>query len=716
MTLRGNENNVKIVESQITRYLLNMKVFTIYLMSPDYNLVKSNICQLKTLADPADLRLRKKEPKSEKEIKHSFYYVPNVTRDLVIIGFENEIKTAEKRINEFLLRQNTLEFNYSLCFLCPIHFSQLITNFKTENHNLLKSRNVMLRTYDPTYLRKHLNVYLEGKWKDIMEIKTSMFKYFNNYQQTSTKKRLGINDFQQYIYNQEHKLISKNIRKFFIENYTVKNWDLLSDEIVNSENLLKNEGFDNLRNFLQNTDKDTVLNYSLLLPPNGYNSAFGMNRLDFTKTIYNYVEEAYDSYNQNRREETPRYTDVIMKPEESVEKVFTAPIEKDVIIVEEPNESPSYKSVASVKEDTMIDEIGQLNMISNNFSTGIDNIQSTLLSKLNEMMADKSVGLSQAIDIQNNNNNNVTNSAISVNNFSPLTNSFEDTKKKVYELIVNEDINMLINNSQQKQQNTNELENKNISYNFSNINQMNININISNIPEGNKKDDNETFLRRKRRAPDSPDSYNKNIGRNDNYYYKDKGSNHHRKRFHKINYNKSISNDNRKGYRKPSRSMTKSPSPIKSENSEIFSSPREFSKKSFTKKPYYRTNKYGYNRYGNNNDYYNNNNKYNNFERRTNNFEENTLGRNNYYENKTFRYNNNYKPYYHQKGFYRHNKYNNNYYKRGAQSFSRSRSNSIVKEFLHLKKQNFDDFEENKTFNDNVVEIKSNIIKPNNLN
>ena len=61
---------------------------TIYMLNYDYLQLKNSICQLKNLADPADLRLRKKEAKIEKEIKHSFYYVPYSNRDLVIIGFE----------------------------------------------------------------------------------------------------------------------------------------------------------------------------------------------------------------------------------------------------------------------------------------------------------------------------------------------------------------------------------------------------------------------------------------------------------------------------------------------------------------------------------------------------------------------------------------------------------------------------------------------------
>ena len=87
----GNEKNVRIVENNVNHYLFNLKVMTIYMLNNDYLQLKNSICQLKNSADPADLRLRKKETKLDKEIKHSFYYVPNSSMDLVIIGFEKYI-------------------------------------------------------------------------------------------------------------------------------------------------------------------------------------------------------------------------------------------------------------------------------------------------------------------------------------------------------------------------------------------------------------------------------------------------------------------------------------------------------------------------------------------------------------------------------------------------------------------------------------------------
>jgi hypothetical protein len=706
MVIKGKENNVKLVENDINKYLFNMKVFTIYLMSNDYSLVKSNICQLKTLVDPADLRLRKKEPRNDKEIKHSFYYVPGLTKDLVIIGFENELKVAEKQINEFLLRQNTLEFNYSLCFLCPINLSQSLNNFQNDYRNTLRSKNVSMRIYDPNYIRKHVNVYLEGKWKDITDVKNIMFKYFNtnNQQSSHHKKRLSINDFQQYIYNQEHKLVSKNLRKFYVENFPVKNWDLMSDEVTNSEVLLKNEGTEILHNFLQNPDKDTILNYSLNLPPNGFNNVFNTNRLDFTKSLYNYVEEALDSYNLCRKDgERREQSEHSMRPEESIERSIVIPVvEKDVIMAEPIMRSPSCKSIESVKEQPSND-IKEINMTSNNFSTGIDSIQTTLLNKLNEMMNEKPNFGSLGTGVLENQASSIT-----VNNFASVT-SLEDTRKKVYEFIVKEDINALLNKPQSDQ------DKQNISYNFSNINQMNININISNISDkAATPEDDTTFLRRKHKqfSPEVSGSsyYNKQSpdSRGD-YYYKDRSN---RKRFHKIRYDnkkdekgsvsRSLSKDKQFRKKRSVGSASRSVSPIKSGDGTDNFSPG-YSRNNYYNKGFSRHTLGQHYRY--NNPYYKNN-----FQRR-NNFDDGSIGRKPYVYNKPFyrNNNNNNKPYY-QKGFY------NNRHRYRNRSSSSSRSNGEkMKEFMSLKNSQFEDFEEN-CINNDPIEIKSNIKKPNNLN
>jgi hypothetical protein len=351
ITLKGRENHVKTVEYEIKRTIENLKIITIYLMPNDYISVKSNICFLKTMIDPADMRLRKREYKNDREIKNAFYYVPCTNKDLVIIGFENEIKKAQKVINEFLLRQNTMEPSYSLCFLCPVFFLNQINTFQDENQKLFEKKNVILKIYDPSHSRKHLNVYLEGKWKDIISVKTELMKFLTENDKNSKKKN-GLVDFVQYAYNQEHKLTSKNLKKLFLkENQTINNWDIMSNEILqvwegasdgkenNVSNFLSslrydedknfskdNKNFDAIytsqrnssqidnqvsptlnlntnnlvKNFLDTKYDDSTLNYLLYLPPGAYSTVFNLTKLDLAKDLTYYVEEALNSYKKRR--------------------------------------------------------------------------------------------------------------------------------------------------------------------------------------------------------------------------------------------------------------------------------------------------------------------------------------------------------------------------------------------------------------------------------
>ncbi|MFM7853527.1 MAG: hypothetical protein ACKO96_16800, partial [Flammeovirgaceae bacterium] len=97
------------------------------------------------------------------------------------------------------------------------------------------------------------------------------------------------------------KLISKNIRKSFLEpNYIVKNWDLITPELnFDDDDSLQKENntkSNHLLKFLQNTDRDTVLNHLLYLPPSSYNTVFGLGKKHLVNDLIEYLEEAYDSY------------------------------------------------------------------------------------------------------------------------------------------------------------------------------------------------------------------------------------------------------------------------------------------------------------------------------------------------------------------------------------------------------------------------------------
>jgi len=310
--IKGKENFVKFIEKEIKIIISNLKVFTLFLMPTDYNYVRTNICQLKTMVDPSDLRLRKRDYKTDRDIKHSFFYVPSNHKDLVIIGYDNELKKAEKTIKEYLLRQNTLNVNSSLCFLCPLYYSNLLDHFLTDQSTIIHGKNIIMKVFDPVFSRKHLNVYLEGKWKDIIELKEILFKYLSEKDKNKTRGKSNMAEFEQYAFNQEHKLISKNLRKYFLESdYMVKNWDLISEDIWQAIDVTKSESKQKkekdeysklIKEFNRNSDRDTTMNYLLHLPPGSYNSVFSMSKIELSRNLINYVGENLESYQANSKE------------------------------------------------------------------------------------------------------------------------------------------------------------------------------------------------------------------------------------------------------------------------------------------------------------------------------------------------------------------------------------------------------------------------------
>jgi len=88
ISIQGVEISAKAVKAEIEKYILNLKIFTIFLLTHDYKNIKHNIRQLKNSLDPADVRLRKRDSKNDKEVKNSFYYISNNNMDLLIIGTE----------------------------------------------------------------------------------------------------------------------------------------------------------------------------------------------------------------------------------------------------------------------------------------------------------------------------------------------------------------------------------------------------------------------------------------------------------------------------------------------------------------------------------------------------------------------------------------------------------------------------------------------------
>ena len=314
--IKGKESNVKAVAKSIKNYLYSLKIISIYLLEEDYFSLRQKISNLKNSVDPADLRLRKLDSKNEREIKHPFYFISNSIKDIVIIGFENEIEKARKVIKNFLLRQNNLSFNYSLNILFPIYFKAKLSDFLRDNLEENEKNKVKIEATDPEYLRRHISLNIRGRWQAISNIKSKLWKYLKSYAINTIPRKHDINEFEQYAYNQEHKLISKSIRTYIIEQSPqIKNWDYISDDVEYlqqkffEKKLLgqtspekKKEGSDVIENFIYTIDKETRINYLVNMRPGAYKTVFGMSQNDLFEDMSSVLEETYNSYQNSKME------------------------------------------------------------------------------------------------------------------------------------------------------------------------------------------------------------------------------------------------------------------------------------------------------------------------------------------------------------------------------------------------------------------------------
>ena len=499
--IKGKENNVIIVEREIKSYLYNLKVLSIFLMPNDYQFIRSNICNLKTKIDPADARLRKRENKNEKEIKHPFYYISNNNRDIVIIGFEKEVERAEKLIKDTLKIQNSLEYNYSLSFLLPSHLQKQVNNFIDNNKKLINSKKIYINVVVPQFLRKHLSIYLEGKWKDIIDFKNYIWNYMKELKFTDSninnQRKYDLTEFEQYTFNQEHKLISKSIKNYIIEQYPqVKNWDNISIDVdnINSNDLKEEERLgilhsrssllssyksteerDLINKFNISCDKETKINYLLNFEPGAYERIFNMSQNDLITNLYSIISDLYNNYkdsknmgnsNSENKDHLLYNGNSILNGKESKENINfkSSGLQNDWAIPLNP-----IKNIPPIQQNSFYPQLQTLNLMSiynqlpsNNFMKNIN------INKQNNFIQNKNEHINNPINHNINNQINSNNNLISSINQNNNINNSNNTN--------NNDGNNKINNNEQKSIN----DPLKISYNFSDIKQMNINININN--------------------------------------------------------------------------------------------------------------------------------------------------------------------------------------------------------------------------------------------
>ena len=587
--IKGKESNVKAVALNIKKYLFNLRVISIYLLHEDYMYLRQNICSLKTSVDPADLRLRKLESKNEREIKHPFYYISNNIKDIVIIGFENEIEKAQVIIKNSILRQNNVAFNYSLSFLFPIYFKNKLSEFLYRNNDEIMENKLRIESMAPEYLRRHISVTISGKWISIIQLKKKLWAYLKSYAIDGIQKKHDINEFEQYAYNQEHKLISKSIRKYIVEQSPqIKNWDYISEDIEylqdkyynhlpNEKNLIrqssqdkKKESQDIIENFINTSDRETRINYLINMKPGSYKKVFKMNQNDLFEDIIGVLEETYNSFkesklmNDNLSSYENKSEDYGFKDKN---KIFKSPKEEIFSEREKINSSLFHSDLGEVQNINK--EVSGLkeNYINQNLKKYLENQSIFQDNPLNTLSNEKNLNnsINNMSESPYNYSQNFNNKFISPNNqssksFSSNLNTFQNNPKQ-YNSFSN--INFSSDKMNNNYQNENSIRNDNDSFSNSPYLNRKTNRNISkSSSQGkdnnfyhNKKENRTNYEYDDRKYSKYYDKYTdryekkksfdkKSINRRNSPYKsnKDNPSNYYYDDYN-YNYNSNISND-----------------------------------------------------------------------------------------------------------------------------------------------------------------------------
>jgi hypothetical protein len=74
---------------------------TIFMQMSECKLIMDNVKEVKVQVDPCEIRI-KKLMRDWKDLRHPFYYLPNYSREMVLIGSSQEIEMAERIIEKFL--------------------------------------------------------------------------------------------------------------------------------------------------------------------------------------------------------------------------------------------------------------------------------------------------------------------------------------------------------------------------------------------------------------------------------------------------------------------------------------------------------------------------------------------------------------------------------------------------------------------------------------
>ena len=169
----GKGRDVVKVSSYMQVELDKLSVRTLSLTKEESKFILDNIKEVKAQIDPCEVRV-KRQPKEKSDIKHPFFYSPNLSRDVCLIGTEPEIVKAERRLYEFYTyRHDSPELTRtSLCCLLPAQLRDQIPEIKRML--LSKAPDVVATHFTPQRPRRHITIFMTGSWKNLLEAKNAL--------------------------------------------------------------------------------------------------------------------------------------------------------------------------------------------------------------------------------------------------------------------------------------------------------------------------------------------------------------------------------------------------------------------------------------------------------------------------------------------------------------------------------------------------------------
>ena len=128
-----------------------------------------SIKELKNRISPCEMRIRRVQ-QEWKDLQNPVYHIPNVFREVFLIGTTKEIVFAEEVFAGFfehLKKSNMICQIQSISFLLPTSIKFYVTSYKSCLLRIYPA--LQFYWYDPIFPRKHLTIMLSGTWRMIID-------------------------------------------------------------------------------------------------------------------------------------------------------------------------------------------------------------------------------------------------------------------------------------------------------------------------------------------------------------------------------------------------------------------------------------------------------------------------------------------------------------------------------------------------------------------